>query len=87
MTVSVLVETGAEPQAVVLPLEALQPQRDGSIQVLVLKEGKASAQPVQVGLRTLEAAHIAQGVQVGDVVLLPPARAGQRVRPQWTTHP
>ncbi|MFZ7320427.1 efflux RND transporter periplasmic adaptor subunit [Comamonas jiangduensis] len=87
MTVSVLVETGAEPQAVVLPLEALQPQRDGSIQVLVLKEGKATAQPVQVGLRTLEAAHIAQGVQVGDVVLLPPARAGQRVRPQWITHP
>ena len=87
MTVSVLVETGAEPQAVVLPLEALQPQRDGSIQVLVLKEGKATVQPVQVGLRTLEAAHIAQGVQVGDVVLLPPARAGQRVRPQWTTHP
>jgi HlyD family secretion protein len=87
MTVSVLVETGAEPQAVVLPLDALQPQSDGSIQVLVLKEGKATAQPVQVGLRTLEAAHIAQGVQVGDVVLLPPARAGQRVRPQWTTHP
>lgn len=82
MTLSVSVETGRKDQALVLPLEALQAAREGgnAAQVLVLEEGKATAQPVQVGLRTLEAAEITQGLQAGDTVLLPPAQAGQRVR-------
>jgi len=83
MTLSVNVETGRKAQALVLPLQALQGGKDGSdAQVLVLDSGTATAKPVQVGLRTLEAAEITQGLQAGDTVLLPPAQAGQRVRAQ-----
>jgi HlyD family secretion protein len=82
MTLSVSVETGREAQALVLPLEALQGAREGSAQaqVLVLNGGKATAKQVQVGLRTLQAAQISQGLQAGDTVLLPPAKEGMRVR-------
>lgn len=89
MTLSVSVETGHEAQALVLPLQALQGARAGSLQaqVLVLDGGKAVARPVQLGLRTLQAAQITQGLQPGDMVLLPPAQDGQRVRAQWTPQP
>jgi len=82
MTVSVAVETGRVAQALVLPLQALHSAQDRSLQaqVLVLDGGQAIAQPVQMGLRTLEAAEITQGLQSGDTVLLPPTQAGQRVR-------
>ena len=80
MTLSVAVETGQVDQALVLPLEALQ-----GTQVLVLEGGKATPKPVQVGMRTLEAAQIQSGLQAGDTVLLPPAHAGQRVRAQLRT--
>lgn len=86
MTVSVAVETGRVAQALVLPLQALHGAQDGSpqAQVLMLEGGQAIAQPVQIGLRTLEAAEITQGLQSGDTVLLPPAQAGQRVRARLT---
>lgn len=77
MTLSVAVETGHAEQALVLPLEALQ-----GAQVLVLQEGVATPRAVQLGLRTLEAAQVQSGLQAGETVLLPPAQAGQRVRPQ-----
>ncbi len=84
MTLSVSVETGREEQALVLPLQALQGAREGSVQaqVLVLDGGHATAKSVQVGLRTLQAAQITQGLQAGETVLLPPAKEGQRVRAQ-----
>lgn len=83
MTLSVSVETGRKADALVLPLQALHGSKDGSAaQVLVLDGGTATAKPVQVGLRTLEAMEITQGLQAGDTVLLPPAQAGQRVRAQ-----
>lgn len=89
MTLSVAVETGRQDKALVLPLQALEgagsvgPGQGGSVgSVLVLEDGKAIARPVQLGLRTLEAVQITGGLQVGDTVLLPPAQAGQRVRPQ-----
>ncbi|MDO4592168.1 MAG: efflux RND transporter periplasmic adaptor subunit [Comamonadaceae bacterium] len=76
MTVSVAVETGRVDPALVVPLEALH-----GAQVLVLQNGVATLQSVQIGLRTLEAVHIQSGLNAGDTVLLPPARVGQRVRP------
>lgn len=85
MTLSVSVETGRQAQALVVPLEALQSVAESGAQaqaqVLVLDGGRAAKRSVQLGLRTLEAAEIRQGLQAGDTVLLPPARAGQRVRP------
>ncbi|MDH0380883.1 efflux RND transporter periplasmic adaptor subunit [Comamonas aquatica] len=82
MSLSVQVETGRQAQALVLPLQALQGLREGhsAAQVLVLQDGRATPRPVQVGLRTLEAAEIVDGLHAGDTVLLPPAQAGQRVR-------
>ena len=82
MTLSVSVETGRRDQALVLPLQALQAVKEGAAhaRVLVLQGRTAVPQTVQVGLRTLEAAEITQGLQAGDVVLLPPAQPGQRVR-------
>ncbi|MGN1055088.1 MAG: efflux RND transporter periplasmic adaptor subunit, partial [Comamonas sp.] len=71
MTLSVSVETGRTEQALVLPLEAVQGARDGSAQaqVLVHQSGKAVAQPVQLGLRTLQWVEVRQGLQAGDTVL------------------
>ena len=84
MTVSVSVETGRKAQALVLPLQALQgAKNEGAAQVLVLQGRQAQVRPVQLGLRTLQAAEVTQGLQAGDTVLLPPAQAGQRVRVQW----
>ena len=77
MTLSVAVETGKVDQALVVPLQALH----GS-EVLVLDDGKATPRPVQLGLRTLEAAQVQSGLQAGELVLLPPAQPDQRVRAQ-----
>ena len=89
MTLSVAVETGRVDEALVLPLRALH--EDGvappagssaTAHVLVQQGGKAELQPVQLGLRTLERVQITEGLRAGDVVLLPPAKVGQRVRAQ-----
>lgn len=77
MTLSVAVKTGKVDQALVVPLQALH----GS-EVLVLDDGKATPRPVQLGLRTLEAAQVQSGLQAGELVLLPPAQPDQRVRAQ-----
>lgn len=79
MTLSVAVETGRAEQALVLPLQALTADA-GQASVLVLDAGQARAQPVQLGLRTPESVQVTGGLQAGDLVLLPPAVAGQRVR-------
>ena len=77
MTLSVVVETGKLEQALVLPLAAVT-----GTQVLVLEEGKATPRNVQLGMRNLEEAQVQAGLQAGEVVVLPPAKAGQRVRVQ-----
>lgn len=84
MTLSVSVETGRKDQALVVPLQALQGAKDGAstASVLVLESGKATAKPVQLGLRTLQMVEITQGLEAGATVLLPPAQPGQRVRAQ-----
>lgn len=85
MTLSVAVETAREDRALVLPLNALVSSGSAAAStgsVLVLEDGKAVATAVQLGLRTLEAVQITQGLKAGDTVLLPPAQAGQRARPQ-----
>ena len=86
MTLSVAVQTAQVDQALAVPPDAVwrDPSSDDSAQVLLLKNGKAVAQPVQLGLRTLQAVQITHGIEAGDTVLLPPAQAGQRVRVQPT---
>lgn len=49
--------------------------------MLVLADGRAQERTVRLGLQTLEAVEVQEGLSAGDVVLLgDQAQAGQRVR-------
>lgn len=77
MTLSVEVLTGAREAALVLPLSAL---RDGTT-VWVLDGQHAQPRPVRLGLRTLDAAEVLDGVAEGEQVLVGAAAPpGRRVR-------
>ena len=71
MTLSVEVETAKRERALVLPLSALRSQTSAtSATVFVANDGRAQAKPVRLGLRTLEAAEVLEGLSPGDIVLL-----------------
>lgn len=84
MTLSIEVETAQRERALVLPLRALR----GSItadagSVLVAQEGRAQARPVRLGLRTLDAVEVLDGLRQGEAVLLGgELQDGSRVRPR-----
>ena len=82
MTLSVEVETARVDGARVLPLSALRaPAADGSATVLVNEAGRARERSVRLGLRTLEAVEVVDGLAEGDEVLLGGAlKAGERLR-------
>lgn len=85
MTLSVEVVTGQRPQARVLPLQAVRDIRAGdggeSGTVMVVSEGRAMAQTVRLGLRTLDRVEVVSDLNEGAVVLRDPTVAeGQRVR-------
>lgn len=76
MTLSVEVETARRERALVLPLAALRPLPDGAAQdpggvfVAVDVDGRAQWRGVRLGLRTLDAVEVLDGLAAGDVVLL-----------------
>lgn len=82
MTLSVEVETARRERALVLPQAALRGPMEGDrATVLVLQEGRAQARPVRLGLRTLDAVEVLDGLAEGDTVLRGGAvQAGDRVR-------
>jgi HlyD family secretion protein len=82
MTLSVEVATARVDGARVLPLAALRALgADGSATVLVVEAGRAKERSVRMGLRTLEAVEVIDGLAEGEQVLVGGAlRAGQRVR-------
>lgn len=85
MTLSVEVVTGQRPQARVLPLQAVRDIRAGDGgelgTVMVVSEGRAMAQTVRLGLRTLDRVEVVSDLNEGAVVLRDPTVAeGQRVR-------
>ena len=89
MTLSVEVETARRESALVLPLAALRGAVAGDAgTVLVLQEGRAQNLQVRLGLRTLDAVEVLDGLKEGDAVLLGGAmQAGDRVRArmvEWT---
>lgn len=84
MTLSVEVETGRSERAAVLPLSALRgPVRDDAAELLVAQDGHAQVRTVRMGLRTLDAFEVLDGLAEGDAVLRAPAvQPGDRVRPR-----
>jgi HlyD family secretion protein len=83
MTLSVEVETGKRDRALVLPGRALRAGPGATDNVLVAENGRAIERRIRIGLRTLEAVEVLEGVREGEQVLLAPAlQAGSRVRPR-----
>lgn len=82
MTLSVEVETGRRERALVVPLSALRSQVSStSATVFIAQDHRAKLRSVRLGLRTLEAAEVLEGLADGDVVLLgTPAHPGKKVR-------
>ncbi len=82
MTLSIAVETARRASALVLPLAALRAEdASGGATVWLAQGGKVAARSVRLGLRTLNAAEVLEGLVAGDRVLLgtPPA-PGSRLR-------
>ena len=85
MTLSLEVTTAERARARVLPLAALRggAAADGGDrdEVWVVHDGRVQARPVQLGLRTLSAVEVLEGVADGEQVLVGPVPApGARVR-------
>ena len=82
MTLSVEVETGRRERTLVVPMAALDGGHGGSAAIVhVVHDGRVEARALRLGLRTLEAAEVLEGLAAGDVVLLGPApEPGRRVR-------
>jgi HlyD family secretion protein len=70
MTLSVEVETARREAALVVPVDALRgDQAAASASVLVERAGRVEERAVRVGLRTLDAAEIVEGLSADDTVL------------------
>ena len=82
MTLSIEVETGRRGQALVVPVDALRGTESGAdARVLIESGGRVEERKVRLGLRTLDAAEVLEGLAAGDRVLLGAAPApGKRVR-------
>lgn len=82
MTLSVELVTGQRDQALVVPAQAVGASADGATATVRLaQEGRVVVHSVRLGLRTLDAVEVVDGLSAGDVVLMGPApAAGQRVK-------
>ena len=88
MTLSVEVETARREQALVVPADALRGDTSAGQIVWLARDGRVQARAVRLGLRTLAAAEIVEGLSAGDIVLLGPApQPGKRVRPDIAAAP
>ncbi|MDP3605733.1 MAG: efflux RND transporter periplasmic adaptor subunit, partial [Polaromonas sp.] len=87
MTLSVEVETGRRERALVLPLSALRTQPSPTTAtVLVADAGRAQERQLRLGLRTLDAVEVLEGLAEGEAVLLgSSAQAGARIRTRGVT--
>lgn len=73
MTLSVQVESGRRASALVVPIRALAGDPASSAAtVRVVRGGRVEERALRLGLRTLEAAEVLDGLAAGDVVLVGP---------------
>jgi HlyD family secretion protein len=82
MTLSVEVQTARRESALVLPAAALRSE-PGAAQdtVWIERNGRVEERRVRLGLRTLDAAEVLEGLVAGDLVLVGEApQPGRRVR-------
>lgn len=83
MTVSVDIETARRPQALVMPIAAVRDLGTPTPSVLKLVAGRATAQPVKLGIIAAGKAEVLDGLTAGDIVLasrIPAIEPGARVR-------
>ncbi len=80
MTLSVEVETARREQTLALPLSVLRKAGGDSASVWVAVDGVVQERQLRLGLRTLAAVEVLEGLRVGDVVLTGTTfKSGQRV--------
>lgn len=80
MTLSVEVETARREQALALPLSVLRKVGADTASVWVAVDGLVQERQLRLGLRTLAAVEVLEGLRVGDVVLTGTTfKSGQRV--------
>ncbi len=83
MTLSVEVETARREQALALPLAVLRQATGDTARVLVAVDGVVQERTLRLGLRTLAAAEVLDGLRIGDAVLTGATfSVGQRVTVQ-----
>jgi HlyD family secretion protein len=83
MTVSVQIETGRRPAALVVPLTAVVGPLGATPSVWAVRGGRALLQPVTIGVRGEQVLEILEGLAEGEMVITVPPngmRPGQRVR-------
>ncbi len=86
MTLSIEVETARRDKALVVPIAAIRTSASNaatSATVLIEKNGRVEERLVRLGLRTLEAVEVLEGLAVGDIVLLGATpKVGHRIHAQ-----
>ena len=82
MTLSVEVETARRERALVLPINAVRSNEAGNTPtVLIEQDGRAALREVKLGLRSLNAVEVLEGLREGDVVIVGNApKPGDKVR-------
>lgn len=82
MTLSIEVATGRRERALVVPMDAFNGERgNGGASLRVLRDGRVEQRAVKLGLATLDAAEVTEGLAAGEVVLIGSTlAAGARAR-------
>ena len=80
MTVSIDIEVAARADGLVIPATAVRELQSRQPWVLVVRDGRAARQPVQIGARTAEQVEVLSGLAAGaEIVTTPDIAPGARV--------
>ncbi len=80
MTVSIDIEVAARATGLVIPAAAVRELQSRQPWVLVVRDGRAARQPVQIGARTAEQVEVLSGLVAGaEIVTTPDIAPGARV--------